>query len=544
MLTLPFSTLARILSVARAHEATENPSDKFADNPICQGVSTDSRTIRPGEIFIALLGARADGAAFIEDALAKGAGAVITSARLPDALPRAHPRVLSVANVYAALYRLMMFWRTQCPARIIAITGSNGKTTTKDMLTAILATTYRTHATTGNFNNELGVPLTVLAMPADTEYAIVEIGARRGADIAFLARMLCPDIGFITNIGNAHVGIFGSSTALVAAKEELLVHSQARLLDDSAPHYRHWEGVRLAYGSPKATDRARNVKLRWSYRQGVATYAILQACKTRRFEVALANKAYAHNAAWAMLAAYEAGVVPDAMREGMANWCRENERRVASTSPMANRGGRLRILRVGAHTVIDDTYNASPESVRAALAVLARYSHPRWLVLGALAELGAASLDHHRRIGTMARRYGVSALFAIGADARAAEGAFMHGFMHGGTGQRLPQNATEDSYSHALRQADITNHKGNSAHNRTIRRHDERYHNDPRKSHDDNAHDSHQRCFMYAENSAAMMPMLRAHLTSQGAAPHTILIKGSRYHHLERLIDHLTHHCS
>lgn len=374
-----------------------------------EGVFSDTRQPVEGGLFVALKGPRFDAH---EHVTAELPAAVLLVERVLD-VPQ--PQVV-VADTGEALGRLAQHWRRRSRARVIALTGSNGKTTTKEMLRCILEGVGSVHATQGNLNNEIGVPLTLLAMPEDTDYAVIEMGANHAGEIGRMARWTEPMVALITNAGRAHLEGFGSLEGVAHAKAEIFSGLPAQggtaviNLDDPFADYwlslneRHHcqrfslEGGGEVEGMWQAPDRLR--------------LTILGA--GRDLSLASPGRHVAANAVAAAAAANAVGVAIDAIANGLARW-----------APVQ---GRLQELwHVSGARLWDDTYNANPDSLRAGLEVLAAMSGRRILVLGAMGELGAETPALHRETGDLARAMGIDYCLALGDAARDSAEAFGKG---------------------------------------------------------------------------------------------------------------------
>lgn len=387
-----------------------------------QSVGSDSRRMEPGQLFVALTGPHFDGHAFAPQAVAGGALALLVSRELPLAVPQ-----LVVPDTREALGRLAAAWRRQLSAQVVAVTGSNGKTTTKEMLAALLGQAGRVAATQGNLNNDIGLPLTLLRA-RDQDFLILEMGANHPGEIAYLTDIARPDLALITNAGRAHLEGFGSLEGVVRAKGEILgglapdgwfVLNQD---DAGAAHWRELAGGRrlMSFGLGPGADVSARPGPDQPRPDGTGFEGRHRISTPRgQFDLTLALPGR-HNLmnALACIAVGEAlGLSHQAMADGLAR-----------VRPVA---GRLqwRPARSGAG-LIDDSYNANPDSLGAALQVLGGLSGRRWLVLGDLAELGPGAVDLHRQLGQGARDAGLDRLWAVGPLSRAAVAAFGPGGEH------------------------------------------------------------------------------------------------------------------
>jgi UDP-N-acetylmuramoyl-tripeptide--D-alanyl-D-alanine ligase len=380
------------------------------------GVGIDSRTIEPGMLFVALRGERFDGHAFLEAARARGAAGALVAQ--PAALPL--PQVV-VRDTLAALSTLAAAWRARSGALVLGIGGSNGKTTTKELLAAILAGHGPTLATRGNLNNHIGVPLTLLRLEPEHRYAVIEMGANHPGEIAALAALARPAIALVTNAGDEHLEGFGDLAGVARAEGEMFAALAAdgiAVVNADDPFCGLWQsmvprGARiLRFGIDAPADvRAQAIAGRIESGAFATAFVLSVAGQQARVKLPLAGRHNVANALGAAAAAHAAGVPLPAIVAGL-----ERMRPVA---------GRLQ-LKAGPRGswLIDDSYNANPSSVRAGIDVLCALPGEHWLVLGEMAELGAETVASHAGIGDYARRAGVTRLFAIGAAARHAADAF------------------------------------------------------------------------------------------------------------------------
>jgi len=401
-------------------------------------VGTDTRTLAPGALFVALKGPRFDGHDHLNDAAARGAVAAMVS-RLADA---PFPLVL-VSDTRLALGELARLWRERWGARVLAITGSNGKTTVKEMAAAILGRLGETLATTGNLNNDIGVPLTLLGLH-DQAFAVVEMGANHPGEIAYLSRIARPDVALVNNAGAAHLEGFGSVEGVARAKGEILEglgEQGVLVLNADDPHAGLWKAL--------AAERGRQVRsfgMRWpadvrSPESEARTHWVEGGFRTRfpvltpegevEVELRLGGRHNRMNALGAIAACQPLGADAAAVQRGLAG-----------LRPVR---GRLQPRPgVNGMQLIDDSYNANPDSVAAAIEVLASAPGRRILVLGELAELGRDALGLHAELGERARRGGVQRLYGVGPLSQAAVERFGPGASWVDNRERLTEALLRD----------------------------------------------------------------------------------------------------
>jgi UDP-N-acetylmuramoyl-tripeptide--D-alanyl-D-alanine ligase len=351
----------------------------------------DSRAVAPGDLFVGLPGERVDGGAFAAGALHAGAWGVLVAPEHVDGLPDGAGVVLEADDPLAALQSLARAWRHRLGAQVIGITGSVGKTSTKDLTRALIAPHRAVHASRGNFNTEIGLPLEVLRAPDDTEVLVLEMGMRGPGQIAELAAIAEPDVGVITALGPVHLELLGSMEAIAATKAELLDGVRVAIVPDQEPLLEPHLG------------RAGSV-VRFGQGADVGEEAL------DRLELPFSSAHMRRNAMAAVAAARAVGVEPSGR---------------VDLELSAMRGQRLELP--GGVVVVDDCYNANPLSMRAALDDLATQSPPgrRIAVLGDMLELGPAERDLHREIGVHAAASGVDVLVTAGPLAREMGPAFV-----------------------------------------------------------------------------------------------------------------------
>jgi UDP-N-acetylmuramoyl-tripeptide--D-alanyl-D-alanine ligase len=395
------------------------PASLIGEDVLFRSVSSDTRSLEQGDLYVALKGPRFDGHQFINQAIDKGAVAALVSEPVTCELP-----LLQVPDTRLGLGRLAGLWRDQFKVPVVAITGSNGKTTVKELLAAILATQGPVLATQGNLNNDIGMPLTLLQLQNEV-CAVLEMGANHPGEIGYLSQIAHPDVALITNAGAAHLEGFGDLDGVAHAKGELLFGLKPRGIavlnaDDAYfPLWRTHAGERrmITFGQSSRAHVQGDLdgaNMHWT-EQGFQNrmevhYENISFC----IELALAGRHNLMNALAAIAAAFALSCSVEEIQQGLASAC------VVA--------GRLQV-RVSAcgYRLIDDSYNANPDSVGAAIEVLKCAPGQRYLVLGDLAELGEASPTLHQEIGRRAKEAGLEHLFSLGPLSRLAAESFGEG---------------------------------------------------------------------------------------------------------------------
>lgn len=415
----------RVTLTQLAEVITTQPPLNLSDaslSSLFTGITTDTRSLKPGEVFVALRGENFDGHEFVSVAIEKGALAAIVDFRFDiskskiqnyesrygagtEALP-----LLQVEDTLQAYQKIASWWRSQFTIPVIAVTGSVGKTTTKELIAAVLATQGNVLKTQANYNNEIGVPKTLLELGQDHDYAVIEMAMRAPGEIALLTQLARPTIGAITNVGTAHIGRLGSEEAIAKAKCELLAemsptgiavlnHDNSRLMATAATV---WRGQTLTYGleggdlQGKLLDNGRPQELPLLDVEGV------------QLPIPLPGRHNASNFMAALAVAKILQIDWSSLTAGLA------------INLPAGRSQRYELP----HDVVilDETYNAGLESMMASLHLLAQTQGLRHIaVLGSMKELGERSLEFHQRVGNTARQLNLDALLILvdGADAEA-----------------------------------------------------------------------------------------------------------------------------
>lgn len=400
------------------------------------GVSTDSRTLASGELFVALTGERFDGHEFLPVAIERGAAAVLVSRPVATSLP-----TITVSDTRHALGELARGWRLRFPVPVIAVVGSNGKTTTKEMLAAILAAAYGSEgrlATAGNLNNDIGVPLTLFKLRTAHQAAVIEIGMNHPGETAWLAHVAAPTIVLITNAQREHQE-FMVSVEAVAQEHGLalaaLPEDGIAVLPRADAHFGLWQqiaaGRRMTSYVVAPEDQRQADVVAVAHLEPFATIAHLSTpAGATTVRLATAGTHNVHNAAGAAAAALAAGVPIAAVHAGLEGF-----------SPVFGRMQRRQTADGG--LLIDDSYNANPDSVRAALEVLAAAPPPTLAILGDMGEVGVAGTAFHEEIGAYAKSRGITAFLALGEQMRSAVAAFGEGATHCPSLEAVVQAAKE-----------------------------------------------------------------------------------------------------
>jgi UDP-N-acetylmuramoyl-tripeptide--D-alanyl-D-alanine ligase len=380
------------------------------------GLSTDTRTLAAGELFVALRGPNHDGHDWLAAARARGACAALVERWQPDPLPQ-----LRVADTRRALGLLAAAWRTRFAGPVLAVTGSNGKTTVKEMLAAILRQRGAVLATRGNLNNDIGLPLTLLQLRPEHRCAVLEMGANHAGEIAWLAGLARPDVALVNNAGAAHLEGFGGLEGVARAKGEIyaaLPRGGTAVInadDDYAGYWRTVAGARrvLSFGLVKPAD----VSARVEEQEAGARLQLITPQGRVQAHLAVPGRHNVMNALAATACALAAGVGLKDISAGLAAFTPAPGRLASLPGPAGSR-------------VVDDSYNANPSSLAAALAAVAAQPGEHWLVLGDMFELGADAARLHADCGAQARAAGFSRLLTLGEHSAEATRAFGAGARH------------------------------------------------------------------------------------------------------------------
>ncbi|MDD5057992.1 MAG: UDP-N-acetylmuramoyl-tripeptide--D-alanyl-D-alanine ligase [Sideroxydans sp.] len=391
-------------------------------------VSTDTRSIQTGDLFIALKGENFDGSKFVMDALQAGAVAVVVNAegyeRIRSILNPQSP-ILVVEDTRLALGQLAAHWRKQFDIPLVAITGSNGKTTVKEMLAAILRIAAGNEdavlATRGNFNNDIGMPLTLLKLRATHRYAVIEMGMNHPGEIDYLTRIARPDVALINNASGAHLQGLGTVENVARAKGEIfagLKSGGTAIINGDDAHAALWRELAGTHRIFEfAIAHAADVLGEWHAEGHGGTLRADTPEGKLQVRLQVPGEHNARNALAATTAALAVQIPLTVIASGLEKF--------------GGVAGRLqRKQAINGATLIDDTYNANPASMNAALQVLAQAAGKRIFVLGDMGELGADAVQFHKEIGIAARELGIEQMFALGTMSAEAVSEFGAGAQH------------------------------------------------------------------------------------------------------------------
>jgi len=403
MIKLSFAKLAALLAntVPAADQAQY-------ETQFIQGISTDTRTLKPGNLFIALDGEHYDGNLFIEEAQKKGAVAAVVKRKSAASIPQ-----FVVSDTVQAFGVLAHHWRKQFKIPFVGLTGSNGKTTLKNMIASILRAACDNQpdsvlSTEGNLNNHIGVPLMLSRLQASQRYAVIEMGMNHFGEISYLTQMVCPDVAIITNAAPAHLQGVSDLAGVARAKGEIfsgLATTGAAILNLEDQYYAYWKGLigqrlclTFGFNPPADVHAIIHATTGSSLKQPVT---IVRPGERIDVELPLLGQHNVMNALAATAACTALHIDAQAIKAGLEN-----------VEPAK---GRLQMHAFGDDIrLIDDTYNANPASLTAAVKVLARFTGNKMLILGDMRELGDTSSDLHANMGKTIRQLGIDQLFTYG----------------------------------------------------------------------------------------------------------------------------------
>ena len=407
------------------------------------GAGNDTRTLEPGQLFVALQGAR-DGHDFIPAAMEKGAAAVLCSRRVGD-----YPAIV-VEDPRIALGKIAREEVRRIGMKVVAVTGSVGKSTTKEMIARVLESTYVTCRTPANHNNDIGMPIAILAMGEDTQVAVLEMGMNHFREIAYLSRIAMPDMAVIVNIGTSHMEFLGSQEGIRKAKMEILegMEPQGSLFlngdDVMLRNLPQLPVQRITYFGTGEDCRVRGTDIRQE--PGKTCFTLEWDGKKCPVELELEGRHYVNDALAAAAVGLAMGVPGEKIGESLKTF--------------RNLAGRQETFEAQGFTIIRDCYNAGPESMAAALAVLGARKGRRIAVLGDMLELGVCTQAEHYRIGRISAE-NADLLFAFGPNAdRVASGALTGGMPRENIGSYTDRDALTAELKRAARPGDVLLFKG------------------------------------------------------------------------------------
>ena len=375
-------------------------------------IVTDSRKAGEGSLFAAIKGARADGHKFIPAVAEQGAVCALC-----EEAPQADIAYILVESTLVALKGIAEYYRSLFSIPFIGITGSVGKTSTKEFISAVLAQKYNVHKTGGNFNNELGVPITLFGLEEEHEVAVIEMGISGFGEMTRLSKMVRPDISVITNIGYCHLENLGDRDGVLRAKTEMFTYLKDNgsiILchdDDKLRTVTDYHGITPTfYGTGNDEYRAENI-----VEKGLDGIGCTLIHGDTRIDVTIPTMGRHNvlNALCAMAVGTKLGLTPDEIKRGLESF--------------RNVGSRNHIIKTAYYTIIDDCYNANPTSTKAGLDTLSKLSGRRVAVLGDMKELGKDEIALHREVGAYAKELGIDVLIAVGPLSEATAEGFGEG---------------------------------------------------------------------------------------------------------------------
>ena len=420
-------SLQQIADFARGSLVTGN-----ADLRISR-ISTDSRTLQRGDLFVPLRGANFDGHKFMEQAIAHGAAGALVEQKW-EGTPSGNFALIRVPDTLAAYQQLAANYRRSLPLKVIAITGSNGKTTTKDFVAATLARRFRVTKTEGNFNNHVGLPQTMLAASRSDEIAVWEIGMNHPGEIAALVALAAPNAAIITNVGVAHIEFMGSRDAIATEKgalAEAVGPEGTVILNADDPFSQSIAGRTRAKVIRAGVEQGAVRAIEVSQSATGSEFTILEGAHRCRAQLPVPGIHMVRNAMLAVAAGRAFGLSLEDCAAGLAS------------APLTR--ARLQIKEINGIQFIDDSYNANPESMKAALQTLVELDADgrRIAVLGAMSELGQETERGHRQVGEAAAALGVDQLIAVGETAAAIARAAHNAGLTNSVAVESPSQAAE-----------------------------------------------------------------------------------------------------
>jgi UDP-N-acetylmuramoyl-tripeptide--D-alanyl-D-alanine ligase len=414
---------------------------------------TDTRTLSAGDCFVALQGERFDGHAFVGQVRNRGAVAALVSRQpsateVPDDLA-----LVEVPDTLEGLQRFAATYRRLLSTRVIGVTGSSGKTSTKELIAAVLRVRFKTKATEGNLNNHIGVPLTLIRLDEDDQYGVVEMGMNHPGEIAPLAHMAAPQIGVISSIGPAHIEFFEDQAAIAAEKAQLIAalpedglavlnsdDEWSRRIADRTRARVVWVG-----SGPESTWRAEDLHVETDH----LSFLLRHNGSSARVRLPVVNRVMVGNALLAAAVGRDCGLTMEEIARGLES--------------VKLPGARMQVLNIEGAWIINDSYNANPDSMKAALTALHEFPHAvrRIAVLGTMGELGVHSTELHFVTGEFAAKKGVEYLIAVGPQAEAfTRGAIAGGLTHQQVVSARDANEAAVALKPMLREGDAVLVKG------------------------------------------------------------------------------------
>ncbi len=388
-------------------------AERIGPDATFDNVSTDTRKVCKGDLFVALKGENFDGTDFVNDAAEKGAVAAIVERKIESSIP-----LLVVKDARIALGKLASFWLGRFGIPIVAVTGSNGKTTTKEMLASILREKGEVLATQGNLNNDIGVPLTLFRLTKEHRFAVIEMGMNHPGEIEYLCKIAPPDVALVTNAASAHLQGLGSIAAVARAKGEIFEGLKEKGVavvnaDDAfAPLWKTLAAKRKIVDFGLEREAQVSAECELGEFESIVNMRTPQGKLTMKLAVPGLHNV--KNALAATAAACALGIDAESIRAGL-------EKFTGVAGRMQRRKG------MKGAVLIDDTYNANPESVKAAISWLSRAKGKTLLILGDMGELGADAEKLHREIGIAAREAGIGVLLTLGKLSAGAATSFGRG---------------------------------------------------------------------------------------------------------------------
>lgn len=421
------------------------------ENIAIDAIVTDSRALTTGQVFLALKGPNFDGHKFMSQVEALGASAVIVDHQIDTKLPQ-----VIVKDTRIALGKIGAYVKAKTAPKTVGITGSSGKTTVKEMVAAILSRLGNVLATDGNFNNDIGVPLTLLRLSHEHDFAVIEMGANHIGEIAYTTNLVKPDVAIINNIAAAHLEGFGDLCGVARAKGEIfegIPEGGVAVYNQDSKWVNKWQwrlkdkNVRRFSCTNAADCYSSTVELD---ENGCANFKLNTHIGSTYIQLNVPGKHNVCNAVAAATIAIECGASLDDIKLGLAE--------------MASVKGRLNLYQLDDNCkLIDDTYNANVESIKAASELLASYAGYRVLILGDMAELGSEARSYHQEVGEHAKQQGIDALFTLGVLSQSTADAYGDNGQHFSSKEKLLASLF-DSLAGESRQISILVKGSRSAH--------------------------------------------------------------------------------